>query len=310
MDNIHKTNRPEKVYNYLKSGNTSISDFVKYSSSVLYSEDYAKSLELSLMGLKKAPLSPVFNRIAMYSSVPLGKNEDAIKYADALFNKSDKPEINYYDYTNYGQALSSLKQYDLAIEQFRKAIKLDSTQIGFWTKISDLYEFKQDYKSSIAAYSTYMKSLPVDKVNNPDIIIALAKKYYSYGSLETTPADIKKASLQTADSIFAKVAELEPTSYRGNFYRARTNLALDPDSKTDVAKGFYEQTLAFVESKADVRYNQVLIESCRFLGGYYYQKRDYVKSKTFWEKILTIEPKNELAIRLVDAIDKAQKGKK
>lgn len=295
--------------NYLKSGNTGIGDFINYATSVLYSKDYAKALEVSLLGLQKAPRNPVFARIALFSCVSLEKYDDALKYGDMLFNKSEKPILAYYDFANYATALSAKKQYDLAIELYKKAYKVDSAQVAIFKEISDLYESKEDYPNSIAAYKKYLSLIPEDKTTS-DMIVALAKKYYSYGGLETTPADIKKLDLLAADSLFAKVAVMEPTNYRANFYRARTNLALDPDYQTDIAKGFYEQTLTLVESKADVRFNSVIIESSRYLGAYYFQKKDYVKSKTYWNKILAIEPKNELALKLVDAIDKAQKGKK
>ena len=137
----------ESYDKYLKSGNTSISDFTKYASSVFYNKEYAKSLEISSLGLQKAPRNPVFNRLAMYNCVELGKFDDAIMYADLFFNKSDKPEISYYDYTYYGQALRSTKKFDLAIEQFRNAFKLDTTQIGFLKDISDMYGEKEDYKN-------------------------------------------------------------------------------------------------------------------------------------------------------------------
>jgi tetratricopeptide (TPR) repeat protein len=73
----------ESYDKYLKSGTTSISDFTKYASSVFYSKEYAKSLEISLLGLEKAPRNPVCNRLAMYNSGELGKYDEALKYADS-----------------------------------------------------------------------------------------------------------------------------------------------------------------------------------------------------------------------------------
>lgn len=295
--------------NYLKSGNTSISDFTKYASSVFYSKDYAKSLEISLLGLQKAPRNPVFNRLAMYNSVELGKYDDAIKYADVFFNKSDKPEISYYDYTYYGQALRSTKKYDLAIEQFRNAFKLDSTQIGFLKDISDMYSEKQDYTSAILAYQTYMKHLPQAKITS-EVNYNLARMYYSYGTDQKTKPEIKKDIFLKADSLFAQVAAVESTNYRGNVWRARTNVELDPELTLGLSKPYYDQTLTLVESKADVKYNPVIIECSRYLGYYYFLRKDYPQSKIYWNKILVIEPKNETALKAIDGIDKALKGKK
>lgn len=303
-------NKAAELYgNYLKSGNSNVQDLTKYAMTIFLNKGYAKSLEIAKMGLQKDARNPAFNRLAMYNNVALEQYDEAIKYADLFFNKSNNPDISYYDYTYYGQALRSTKQYDLAIEQFKKALKLDSTQIGFWKDISDMYNEKQDLPNAILNYKIYMKALSEEK-RTSEVIISLAKMYYSLGTNTTTPVADKKPALLKADTLFTQIAILEPTGYRANFFRARTNFALDPDNTTDIAKNFYEQTLTLVESKNDVRYNPVIMECARFLGAYYFQKKEYVQSKLFWNKILVLDPKNELAMKVIEGIDKALKGKK
>ena len=299
----------ESYDKYLKSGNTSISDFTKYASSVFYSKEYAKSLEISLLGLDKAPRNPVFNRLAMYNSVELGKFDDAIKYADLFFNKSDKPEISYYDYTYYGQALRSTKKFDLAIEQFRNAYTLDSTQNGFLKDISDMYNEKEDYKNSISAYQIYLKSIPEQKMTS-ELIVKLGRLYLTYGNSPNITVAEKKAALMNADTVFAKVAIMEPNGYRANYYRAQTNFFMDPDLTAGLAKPYYESTLAFCEAKADIRFNKVIVECANYLASYYFQKKDYQQSKLYWNKILVVDPKNDKAIKSIEWIDKALKVKK
>jgi tetratricopeptide (TPR) repeat protein len=303
-------NKAAPLYeSYLKSGNSNVQDFTKYAMTLFLNEDFVKSLEITKLGLEKLPRNPAFNRLAMYNNVALQKYDEAIRYADLFFNKTDNPDISYYDYTYYGQALRSTKQYDLAIEQFKKALKLDSTQVGFWKDISDMYAEKPDYENAISSYLIYMKSLSKEN-KTADVIVNLGKMYYNFGSATTTPDKLKQISLLKADSAFAQVAVLEPTSYRGYVWRARTNFALDPESTIGLAKPFYEQTLTIVESKADVRYNPVIQECSRYLGYYYFLKKDYTQSKFYWNKILSIEPTNDLAIKAIDGIDKALKGVK
>jgi tetratricopeptide (TPR) repeat protein len=308
-DNNDFEKASELYDSYLKSGNTNIKDFTRYASSVFYSKDYTKSLEITLLGLQKSPRNPVFNRLAMYNCVALKKYDDAIKYADIFFNKSDHPEFSYYDYTYYGEALRSTKQYDLAIEQYKKALQLDSTQVGFWKDISDMYAEKTDYQNAISSYLIYMKSLSKEN-QNADVLINLGKLYYNFANATTTPDPLKHSSLINADSLFAQVIALEPASYLGYIWRARTNFALDPESTIGLAKPYYEQTLTNAESKADVRFNPVILECSRYLGYYYFLKKDYTQSKLYWNKILSIDPTNDLAIKAIDGIDRTQKGAK
>jgi len=295
--------------NYLKSGNSNVLDLTKYASTLFFKGDFSKSLEVVKLGLVKAPKNPAFNRLAMYNNVALKNFDDALAASDLFFNKSDNPEISYFDYTYYGQALRAKKQYDLAIVQYEKAIKFDSTQIAVWKEISDMYAEKGDNKKAVEAYQTYMSLLPADKPN-AEAMLQLGKLYYTYGNEATTAPEVKKDVLVKADSLFAKVAELEPANYRGNFWRARANFLLESEATPALGKPYYEQTLSLVESKADPRFNSVIIECSRYLGYYYYLKSDYTQSKIYWNKILAIEPTNPLAIQAIEGMNKPAKPAK
>jgi len=302
---------------YLKSGNSNAQDLIKYAMTLFFNHDFTKSLQIANDGLQKEPRNPAFNRLAMYNNTDLKQYDAAIKSADRLFNQSDKPDFSYLDYRYYGQALSQTKQYDLAIVQYKKAIESDSSHVELWKDISDMYISKNEYTNAITSYNNYLNSLTDDKKTS-DVYYDLGKLYYSYGtstdSVSKGKTDsialVRKNALIKADSIFAKVVSLEPTNYRGYRWRALTNFSLDPETTQGLAKPFYEQTLTIVEAKADVRYNQVIIECSRYLGYYYYLKKDYTQSKVYWNKILTIEPTNDIANKAIAGIDKAQKGKK
>ena len=299
---------------YLKSGNTNAQDLIKYAMTLFFNHDFPKSLQIANDGLKKEPRNPAFNRLAMYNNTDLKQYDDAIKSADRLFNQSDKADFTYLDYRYYGQALSQTKQYDLAIVQYKKAIESDSSHVELWKDISDMYVSKKDYTNAISSFDIYLSSLKEDKLTS-DVYYDFGKLYYSYGTStdsisNESVAGLKKKALLKADSIFAKVITLEPTNYRGYRLRALTNLSLDPDGVQGLAKLYYEQALKIVESKPDVaRYNSVIIECSRYLG-YYYSKKDFIQSKVYWNKILAIEPTDEMANKALTIIEKAQKGKK
>jgi tetratricopeptide (TPR) repeat protein len=294
---------------YIQSGISNVQDLTKYSMTLFMNHEFQKSLEVATMGLQKDPLNPAFNRLIMYNNVELKQNEAALSAADVLFNKSRNPEFNYLDFIYYGQALRDTKQTALAIEQYKKALQYDSTKVDLWKDISDMYNEIGDYANAIDAYVKFMNSLS-DKDRNADIIIALGKLYYSYGNDPKTAPDVKKSALLKADSIFAKIAELEPDGYRGNFWRARANSALDPETTLGLAKPFYESTAALIESKNDPRFNSVLIECYSYLGYYTLVQKDYEKSLQYWDKILKIDPNNATAKKAIEGIKPQKKNEK
>jgi len=294
---------------YLKSGNINAQDLIKYAMTLFFNHDFPKSLQIANDGLKKEPRNPAFNRLAMYNNTDLKQYDDAIKSADRLFNQSDKPDFNYLDYRYYGQALNQTKQYDLAIEQYKKAIESDSSHVELWKDISEMYDKKGDSDKSIASYLKYENSLPEDKKTGDDVI-ALGKLYYTLGSKDSIDVTVKKNALVKADSIFAIVAKMEPTGYRGNFWRARVNSLLDPETTKGLAKPFYELTATLIESKADPKYNTVLLECYRYLGFYFLVKTEYTTSNIYWNKILAVDPNNATALKGIEGIKRATKSKK
>ena len=295
---------------YLQSGNSDIQDLTKYSMTLFLNHDFQKSLEVANIGLQKAPKSPAFNRLAMYNNVDLKQNAEALKAADLFFNKSENPEFTYLDYRYYGQALRDAKQVALATEQYKKALTYDATKVELWKDISDMYNENNDYASSINAYNNYLNSL-ADNKKTADVIIALGKLYYSLGNDSTAAPEVKKSSLLKADSIFTQIAAMEPANYRGDFWRARTNSALDPETTLGLAKPYYEKTAALIESKEDAaRYNSVLTECYSYLGYYTLLQKDNATSIEYWNKILKINPNNATAKKAIEGIANPKKGKK
>ncbi|MBV5343909.1 hypothetical protein JZU68_10045, partial [bacterium] len=105
---------------YLNSGNiTNVSDLTKYSMTLFLNLEFAKSLEVAKLGLKKSAVNPAFNRLSMYNYVDMKNTDEALKAADLFFNKSENPDFTYLDFRYYGQALKDAKKFDLAVKQYQ-----------------------------------------------------------------------------------------------------------------------------------------------------------------------------------------------
>ncbi|MDD4994313.1 MAG: hypothetical protein PHR83_18990 [Paludibacter sp.] len=306
----------ELYANYLTSGNSNVMDLTKYAFTLFLSGDFAKSLEVSNLGLVKAKRNPVFNRLAMYNNVELTKvastqnnkeeakkkNVEALKSAYLFFNQTDKPEFTFLDYRYYGQAFRDEDSIDLALPQYAKALELDSSRTDLWKDISDMNAKKGDYKKAILAYNKYFNPLS-DEAKTNDIYMQYGRLCYNAGVADTSLSVINKnAVLQKADSLFKIVASKEADNYRGNYWRAKTNAVLDPNVETDVAKSLFDITTSVVEAKADPRYNSVLIECYRYSGIYYVQRNDNATAIKFFNKMLAIEPNNAFAKNALQAI--------
>lgn len=279
-------------------------DLVKYSFALFLNHDFDKSLQAANMGLQKNSRHAAFNRLAMYNYTDLKRYDEAMKAADAFFKGSDKADYSYLDYMYYGHLLDAVKQYADAVAQYEKAMKLDPEKIELWNNISSSYESAGDYTKAIDAYKKYYGVLSADK-QTPDLQFQLGKLYYEKGAqsdtLKVSRAQ-RTAALASADSVFAIISQAAPDSYLGDFWRARANSALDPETTQGLAKPYYEQVVTVLTSKNDPRYNSALVECYSYLGYYYLVANKLTESKEYWNKILAIDPANATAKRALDGI--------
>ena len=290
-------------------------DLVKYAFALFLNHDFTRSLEVANRGLEKNARHAAFNRLAMYNYTDLKRFDEALKAADIFFNESEKADYSYLDYMYYGHLLESLKKYEEAVVQYEKAVQLEPGKTDLYKNISSAYEQKNDYKKAISAYRKYYSSLDKEK-QTPDLLFQLGKLYYGAGTQAdslATGVDERKLALMSADSVFHSIAEVAPESYLGNFWRARANSALDPETVQGLAKPFYEEVAALLESKNDSRYHSALVECYSYLGYYYLlaienpalkaeAKANKDKSIEYWNKILAIDPANATAKRALDGI--------
>ena len=305
----------EAYANFAMGPTATEEDLVKYAFALFLNHDFEKSLEVANMGLQKNAHHAAFNRLAMYNYTDLKRFDEAIKAADIFFNECEKADYSYLDYMYYGHLLESLKKYDDAVIQYEKAVKMDPTKTDLYKNISSAYEQKNDYKKAISAYQKYYSSLDKEK-QTPDLQFQVGRLYYGAGTQPdslTITVEERKQALMSADSVFHAIAEAAPDSYLGNFWRARANSALDPETTQGLAKPFYEEVAALLESKNDPHYNSALVECYSYLGYYYLlaienpalkaeAKAIKDKSIEYWNKILAIDPANATAKRALDGI--------
>ena len=304
----YSTNKFEKASemyaNFINTPSATEEDRLKYAFSLFMNHEFDKSLEVVQKGLQGNARHAAFNRLAMFNYTDLKNYEAAEKAADAFFNNSDKADFSALDYQYHGFILMGLKKYDQAITEFNKAIEKDSALTSLWLQISTAYENAGKYSEAIDAYKKYYNSLDSEK-QTPDLLFQLGRKYYDEGNSADSlniPKTIRVSALHSADSIFAEVAIKVPDSYLGNLWRARTNYSLDPETTEGLAKPYYEAALSTLEAANNPKYKSMIIECCSYLGYYHFLRKEMAKSKSYWNKVLELDPNNATAKQALEGI--------
>ena len=280
-------------------------DLSDYAMSAFFKQNYEKALEVAKFGLSKNPRHAAFNRLAFFNSTELKKFDDALMYADALFNKSDSAKFSYYDYTYYGNALIGAKQPQKAIEMYELALKQEdmdnkAKRAGVVKQLSDAYRDMEDFPNAIKHYKDYLASMDKPTAND---LAALAGLHMQHGA--TLSADAQAEAFKMADETYADLAQkYENAIEYATFMRARVNGQMDPDQSKGLAKPYYEKLVELIGPKTELDATEKarLKESYHYLISYYFiQKDDKATAKDYAAKMLTIDPENQIAKQVMDA---------
>ena len=267
----------------------------RFATILFYYGNQARSLKLADEVLKNEPKSVVMQRIRMYDLIELKDYSRAMETARTFFSSTPADAFIGQDYMHYGRLLVAEKDFAQATEQYKKALALDPTRVELYKELASASEKLNQYDSAAIYYDRFIEK--GEKLVTVADYFMLGKCHYFAGNAaDSTEAGIaaRKIHMQAADSVFAYVAEKAPDSYLGNFWRARANSALDPETVEGLAKPYYEAAATILEQDAKKNL-RMLVECYSYLGYYHYLKNEIPQSKEYWNKILTLDPQNDVA---------------
>ena len=222
-------------------------------------------------------------RIIGYGCYETGDYVNGLMYMNKFFAKAATAGKHFLasDYEYLGK--NQIKNNDsLGVENLLKALEIDSTRTDFYSEIAASYMKQKNYPKAIIYYEKKI-ALDTAKASANDFL-KLGQCYYN----------LKEYT--KADTVFARVIKVQPTSIYGYVYRARCNQQMDPEGKLVLAKSFYEKVIEV--GSADVEKNKKeLIEANWYLANYYFIAKDYKTSKGYWQKMLELDPSNEKATK-------------
>lgn len=280
---------------YLTVVKPSAADYEKYAA-ILY---FNKKYDEALVAISKAPDTFVMTRLKMYSENALDKKEDALVSGAKLFKmKTDNDSIISQDYTTYAKLLNDNKQYTEAGNNLVNAYNLDVTKINLLKEAAKAFELAKDYSKALPVYSQI-----ATKSNSTVDIFTLGRGYYMAGNdAAITDIALKTKYLTQADSTFTVLTQQLPDNYMGYFWRARANAALDPETTQGLAKPHYEKAVEIMLPTAGERKNE-LMEAYRYLGYYNYLKNDKEQAKSYFNKVLELNPTDAVSIQAIQGLE-------
>ncbi len=176
---------------------------------------------------------------------PAQKAELEKKKKDAEASMAKQKELN--DAFNAGRDAENAKNWDVAIEQYKKAAALDPAQHVVVSHMADTYigrgdskssteEKQADYASAVEAYKKAVEMSPEDPVYHNNYALAL----------------VKTKKIEEAQAELTKAAQLDPTSAGKYYYNLGAVLA--NIGQADAAGDAFKKSIAADPGYAEAYY--------------------------------------------------------
>lgn len=296
-----------------KSGNTDPKTVLRASQFAFTADDYAKSLEL-LESIKGKINDPITLRMYGWSYFKTNDMEQSIKSLEEFIKVAPEKVISD-DYKYLGRAYNKMatngKEYDpKGMELILKGADLDTnaTEAAVtYKEIAGIYYKDKDYTSAAKAFEKGIKLDTAKAVTNDYFSLGLS--YIQSGSAinaQITPgvadsaklAEAKRGLFLQADSAFAKVTKLVPTWPFGFYWRGSA-LYNAYDRQENIDKGisapYFEKFAELGEKEGNVAKSYFKI-AYSYLAFYYQASvKDEEKAKSYWTKLLAVDPENQAA---------------
>jgi len=177
--------------------------------------------------------------------------------------------------------LAKAKSDSLGLEALKKALVYPGAKAELFSEAGTLMMKKSRFQDALFTYQSKMEKF---KGTSAD--------YFNYGR-----AALALENYVLADSLFGIVCDLQPTWPNGFLMRANANTHLDPGSTEGKAFPYYEKFILLAEADTAnaTKLKSGLLESYKYMGYFYYLKKEIDKSKFYWKKVLELDPNDKQA---------------
>jgi tetratricopeptide (TPR) repeat protein len=237
-------------------------------------KEYDKANAIFKTLIAKPNVSATTLKYNFFALVEAGKLDEAMVALDQFKAKAKPEDITADIYKYLGDAFVKGGKDSLGIVNYNIALSIDSSLVDLQRTVAEMFHKQKKFGDAAVAYKKLQKIAP--KLS--------ARDMYNFGQ-----SYYFTSQLPQADTMFQKLAENQPNSTVPYLWLARTNAAIDSTAEKGLAKPYFEKLVEKASAnpekgKADI------IEAYLYLGYYHFNKNDIPTAKSYYEKILGMNP--------------------
>ncbi len=291
----------ETYKSYLTFSEASFANRLRFAQILFRAKEYDEAL-VQIEELQKTDKSNLFlYRMLAYSYYEVGglKNDTSkcrsgLIAMEYFMSRVDEKKILTSDYEYLGKLQSKFKGNDsLVISNFNKVLSLDSDKLEMYQELAKVYNKMKRFDDAANSLQIY---LGTSKKTSVADYFLLGKAYY-FGK-----------KYISADSAFAIVNIKAPTYAEAYYYRGMSQGAINTALNDTLGKFCFEKYLSLIninDLAVAEKIKNNIIQAYDYLGSYCYKnsaKGEERNCKTYFEKILLLEPGNKKAAEFVKTI--------
>ena len=310
---------------YLSKADVTLKDKERYAIILFFNKKYNESAKVLEDVLDKNADQSILLRIRGYIAYETEDYKGGLDYMNKFFQLHDPNEIIASDYLYYGRLLEKSEMDVKAMENYKKALAMDSTKTEIYENLANLssknnmrpqaieyyYKMIDQGADKLAAYFNIGKEAYAqgyDYRQKYDSLMKLQRSGNFSFSDSTSVRDSLLVWYTKADSAYTMVSRLNPEYAGGFLWKGRMANYLDPNVERSEAKEAYEKALIILEK--DVEKNKrSIIECYRYLAWYNFSNSERIAAsdKQQAEQLVNAAKDYYLKILALDAEDKQAK---
>ncbi len=275
-----------------------VEDEMQLANSLFITKDYPASITLVEKIIQKDGSKNYLRRLLGYSYYETGDYPKGLGIMTDYFAKVTPDKILPTDYQYLGRLQVKSKGDTLAaIDNFKKAIAIDSSAWSLYKEAGELYYAKKDNCNAATSYQMYLDS--VAKPEPTDLYkLGLAQYYCKDDTMR----------YQKAEATFLRITQLVPTAGIGWLWSAKAATKLEPDVQAHPemaaqfgrAKPYFEKYVA-IASVDKEKNKKDLISAQEYLTYYFFLQGNADSTRTNATMLLEMDPTNQTGTELMEA---------
>lgn len=258
--------------------------------------------------------------VSLVACNPGAEKKDPSQAQDSLFTKVNSPELKRINdllmtspndpelYLKRGRVYMQLKDFEAAVADGERAVKLDSTRDSYYLFLTDAYFFGNHTRQAKEILERCVKNVP----NSTEAYLKLAELYFYVKKYQEAINNIN-AALKIDENI-AKAYFLKGMCYKesGDTAKAISSLQTACEQDNEYYDAYVEvgRLLALKRNTLCIQYfnnalkiNPKSTEVVYLVGKFYQDARKYKEAVDAYQKLIQMDPNHKYAFYNLGAIE-------